>query len=387
MSSNINSFSKYRAAVDGEKNKVETIGAKGVPHMVERVPIRRGDGWKVDPLLLLEEEGFNPRGAFSKDYWNKPKVVAHVRGFADSYKAGRYVPAIAVTVINGDFFVRDGHHRRRGLLLAMQEGAQIELVDVVEYKGDEVEQAKLVLTASDGILLTRLERAVQYNKFIAWGWSIGAIAKEFNKTHEHVRSTLPLLNLPFELKQMIADEVVSASFALQAFDEHGTNAVEIIKGVAAQKEEEAQAEEDKGLELALGALTDGLDGEQQVPQEESGSTEVTPQPPAPTTPPVRKPRVTGKDLPKSSPKISKKTVQFVHKGFESLQKSIDSISRENDYFVMKLNADEVELLKQMKAQLAASGASAAPQQPEKDPAQTDMVDQLDGNGQASTSAQ
>ncbi|MDZ5605181.1 hypothetical protein SJI00_20630 [Pseudomonas sp. RP23018S] len=383
----IDSLSKYRAAVDGVKNKAKVTGSKGEEHEVERLPIRRGDGWKVDPLLLLEEEGYNARGAFAVDYWNRPDVIAHIRGFAESYKAGRSVPPITVEVRDGDIYVRDGAHRRRGLLLALQEGAQIELVEVVESKGDEVEQAKLVLTANDGRPLTRLERAVQYGKFQKWGWTIGAIAKEFNRTHEHVRSTLPLLDLPFELKQMIAEDVCSASLALDVYDQHGTKAVEIIKNAANQKGDQSQAEEDKVLELALGGLTEGLGNSEQAPSSDVDSQSSEPETPAAPAQPPRKPRVTSKDLNKAGPKISKKTVHFVHKSFETLQKSIDNISRENDYFVMKLSADEVELLKQMKSQLAASGGSVDPQQPEKNTAQTDMVDQLDGQNQVDASAQ
>jgi hypothetical protein len=383
----IDSLSKYRAAVDGVKNKAKVTGAKGEEKEVDRQPIRRGDGWKVDPLLLLEEEGYNARGAFAVDYWNRPDVLDHIRGFAESYKAGRSVPPITVEVRDGDIYVRDGAHRRRGLLLALQEGAQIELVEVVESKGDEVEQAKLVLTANDGRPLTRLERAVQYGKFEKWGWSIGAIAKEFNRTHEHVRSTLPLLDLPFELKQMIAEDICSASFALKVYNEHGTKAVEIIKNAASKKDDQSQAEEDKSLELALGGLTEGLDDSGQATTSEGGSQSSEPEAPAAPVQPPRKPRVTGKDLDKAAPKISKKTVHFVHKSFETLQSSIDNISRENDYFVMKLNVEQVELLKQMKTQLAAAGASVDPQQPEKDQAQTDMVDQLGGQDQAGASAQ
>lgn len=384
----IDSLSKYRNAVDGQMNKLP-VGEND--ELKERMPVRRGNGWRLDPLIILEEEDFNVRGAFAVDYWNRPDVVAYIRGFAKSYKEGKPVPPIAVEVRDGEIYVRDGAHRLRGMRLALKEGADLELVDVVEHQGDEVEQAKLVLTANDGRHLTRLERAVQYGKFIGWGWSMNKIASEFNKTHEHVRSTLTLLNLPFELKQMIAEEICSASFALKVYDEHGTKALEIIKGAASQKTEE-QEEEDKALALQLDSvvngLSEGLGNDKQGSNEEPGSKPDAPtEPPEATTPPPRKPRVTGKDLPKTGVKISRKTVQFVHKSFESLQKSIDSISRENDYFVMKLNADEVELLKQMKSQLAASGASVDPQQPVKDPSQTDLVEQLDGQQQAATSAQ
>jgi hypothetical protein len=85
--------------------------------------ISRGDSFSAEPSLLIEEEGFNSHGAFAVDYWNRPDVVAHVRGFAESYKAGRFVPPI---VRNGEILVRDGAHRCRGLMLAISEGAVIE---------------------------------------------------------------------------------------------------------------------------------------------------------------------------------------------------------------------------------------------------------------------
>lgn len=380
----INTLSKYRAAVDGQTNKLAVGKDKKVE---ERLPVRRGDGWRVDPLVLREEEGFNARGSFAVDYWNRPDVIAYIRGFAESYKIGRFVPPIVVEVRDGEIYVRDGAHRYRGMILALEEGAKLDLVDVAEQKGDEVEQARLVLTANDGRPLTRLDRAVQYGKFIRWGWSISKIAAEFNKTHEHVRTTLPLLDLPYELKQMIAEDVCSASFALKVFDEHGTKAVDVIKNAANQKEDQAQAEEDKALELALGGLADGLGSEDKVSNADAGSQSAEPEAPAapaaPTpTPTPRKPRVTGKDLPKTAPKISKKTVHFVHKGIETLQKSIDNISRENDYFVMKMSADEVEILKQIRAELAASGPSVGAQEPAKDSSQTDLVDQLGAGASA-----
>ena len=130
----------------------------------------------------------------------------------------------------------------------------------------------------------------------------------------------------------------------------------------------------------------GLGESQDAANVGAGNPPAEPEAPVPPTTP-RKPRVTGKDLPKTAPKISKKTVHFVHRSFESLHKSIDNISRENDYFVMKLSADEVEMLKQMKTQLAASGPSVNSESPVKDTAQSDLVDQLDGQQQAGASAQ
>jgi hypothetical protein len=85
-------------------------------------------------LLLLEEEGFNTRGAFCENYYERPDIKAGIRVLADAYKRGDYVPPIIVKVIDGKVYVREGHRRRRAILLAIEEGADIQFVQVVEHK-------------------------------------------------------------------------------------------------------------------------------------------------------------------------------------------------------------------------------------------------------------
>lgn len=354
--------------------------------------ISRGDAFAAEPSLLIEEEGFNSRGAFAVDYWNRPDVVAHIRGFAESYKAGRFVPPIVVVVRNGEILVRDGAHRRRGLMLAISEGAVIEKIHVVEQKGDEAEQAKLVLTANDGRPLSPLERAVQYAKLAAWGWSVARIAKEVNRTSEHVRTTLPLLELPIALKQLIAEDVIKATLAMSLYNEHGSKAVDLVnEAIAAQELEQAQ--ETTELELALKDITAGLESPQTpapqspAPVAEDGAAAESGAIQAPAEEPRKNIKVTGKHINKlagTAPKISKKTVDFVHKGFATLGQSIDQISLHGDHFVMKLTADEVELLKEIKAQLA---AATKPEPDAKDPAQAELLGQAETENPAGVTLQ
>lgn len=87
---------------------------------------------------------------------------------ADAYKRGDYVPPIIVKVIDGKVYVREGHRRRRAILLAIEEGADIQFVQVVEHKGDEAEQSLLIATSNDGPL-SPLERAVIYARLANWG--------------------------------------------------------------------------------------------------------------------------------------------------------------------------------------------------------------------------
>ncbi len=118
--------------------------------------LKKGDGFTISPQLLLEEEGFNTRGAFCEDYYERPDIKAGIRVLADAYKRGDYVPPIIVKVIDGKVYVREGHRRRRAILLAIEEGADIQFVQVVEHKGDEAEQSLLIATSNDGLLFLHL---------------------------------------------------------------------------------------------------------------------------------------------------------------------------------------------------------------------------------------
>lgn len=126
-------------------------------------------------------------------------------------------------------YVREGHRRRRAILLAIEEGADIQFVQVVEHKGDEAEQSLLIATSNDGLPLSPLERAVIYARLANWGWSDQMIAQRVGRSAEHVRIARALLEMPLELKRMIQEGSVAATYAQELYNEHGTNAVEILK--------------------------------------------------------------------------------------------------------------------------------------------------------------
>ncbi|WP_228155560.1 hypothetical protein [Klebsiella pneumoniae] len=153
------------------------------------------DGFTISPQLLLEEEGFNTRGAFCENYYERPDIKAGIRVLADAYKRGDYVPPIIVKVIDGKVYVREGHRRRRAILLAIEEGADIQFVQVVEHKGDEAEQSLLIATSNDGLPLSPLERAVIYARLANWGWSDQMIAQRVGRSAEHVRIARALLEM------------------------------------------------------------------------------------------------------------------------------------------------------------------------------------------------
>lgn len=198
--------------------------------------VSRSDLYLVSPEMLTEEQGFNVRGAFDEAYFDQPEVDEHIRGLADAYKAGRYVPPIVVQVRDGVPYVRDGMHRRRALMLAISEGADIKRVQVLEHRGEEAQQTLLLATSNDGRPLSPMERAVIYDRLEKWGWTLQEIASSVRRTPKHVSQTLALLDMPLELKRMVQRNEIAATQAAELFRQHGEDAVSMINKAQEKKE-------------------------------------------------------------------------------------------------------------------------------------------------------
>lgn len=273
--------------------------------------VSKTDLFLVEVNLLQEEAGFNVRDTFDPNYWDRPEVKAHIEGFAQSYQLGRTVPPMTVKVKDGVPYIRAGAHRLRGLKLAIENGAQIKKIAVVEVGGDEIEENLLLINENEGRPLTPLALAVIYGRFAAWGWKNETIAKEVNKTSEHVRQTVKLLELPLALKQKINENLISASYALELFNEHGHDAVNLVNEVIAQKTEKLASSADKAQKAV---------------------------------------KVTKAAVKPAGHKIPKKAVVLMQNSFLSISKKFADVTKEQDGSVtLKLSADEFEQMQALKA--------------------------------------
>lgn len=183
----------------------------------------RGDGYSLDPRILVEREGFNVR-----DY-NDPDVIAHIEAFAEAYANGHYVPPITIKVVDGEPEIREGHCRTRGALLAIERGHDIRRVRVDEFKGDEFAETALLLTSNDGLALKTLERVAVIKRMVNQGHTEAEVAEAIGKTPEHVRQMLMMDQMPLQLKRMVNAGEISATYALDLFKVHGTGAVEVAQ--------------------------------------------------------------------------------------------------------------------------------------------------------------
>lgn len=213
----------------------------------------RSDLFSVSPEMLAEESGFNVRGAFDDDYFEQPEVKEHIRGIADSYKAGRYVPPIVVQVRNGVPYIRDGMHRKHALMLAISEGAEIKRVQVLEHRGDEAQQTILLATSNDGRPLSPMERAVIYDRLVKWGWTAQEISASVRRTVNHVNQTLTLLDMPLELKRKVQRNEISATQAAEIFREHGEDAIGVVSAAQEKSRKTKVTKKDVGSRKSVPA--------------------------------------------------------------------------------------------------------------------------------------
>lgn len=290
----------------------------------EREDVSKTDVFTLDPDILVEEEGFNTRGAFLEDFWERPEVVAYVRALADAYIRGDLVPPIVVKVIDGVPYIRDGHCRKRALDLAKSEGHKIPRIKVLEAVGDDIKQTALIVKSNDRLKLSVVDRGVAYQRLETQGWTVAEIAADISRSENHVRDVLHLMTAPRALLVMVQNKVVSGSYALELYKEHGTKAVDILQSTKEQLESEADAAHNKGGDAA------------------------------PKTPiKITKRKVS------TGPRITKKVGIAMHASLSSLTKRLESLkpADEADTFVMTLTRAEVEQLQAMQKTLHAIESS------------------------------
>ena len=282
----------------------------------DKSKVGKKDLYTADPRLLTEAEGFNARGAFEENYFERPDVRTHIDGFKASYRDGRYVPPIVVKVIDGVIYVRDGHCRTRALKELIDEGLEFHKVNVEPLQGDETEQLSLIVTSNDGLPLTQLERASVYARLSSYGLSDTEVANKVNRTPEHVRQLKQMLDMPWDLKQMVQKGVIAAHYALELFREHGTAAVDVVK--EAQQADAGANKEDDGSE------------NQQQPEK----------------------KVTRRHVEKK-PRLSKKVVESMHHAVSSLTSRLDTAEPiGDDRYRLEISREEFDEIQSLREKLA-----------------------------------
>lgn len=174
---------------------------------------------KVRPDVLMIQEGFNVRGVgmSADEYWNQEKVIQHIENLCLAYTNGEYVPPIVVKfdAEKQKAVVKDGHHRYKALMLAIERGAPIQYVKVEQIQGDESNQQLLMLKSSNSLELTPVEKAEIIHRLSTYGFEPEQIATKIGKSITYVSYMLKVYNLPLETKRLIQQGKLTVNSALE----------------------------------------------------------------------------------------------------------------------------------------------------------------------------
>ena len=184
----------------------------------------RTDAIKLDPRIIVIEEGHNPR-----DY-----KLAENRAHLDNLKASirqigvrqplwvRWEAATKQVILVG------GECRLRSCLELIAEGHEIESVPVIQVQGNnEAERVRDALTENSGKPLSQWEAGVGYKRLIAFGWSVDRIAAECAVTTRYVSQAIELTDVPEQVKEQLSAGQITPAVAVKSVREHGSNAGKI----------------------------------------------------------------------------------------------------------------------------------------------------------------
>lgn len=184
------------------------------------------DLWKVAPDQLRTLDGFNVR--IKNDAY-----AARVRWIADSIKANGFYPDKPLTgfvaLEDGEevIYVTGGHRRHEGVLLAIEEGADVPTVPVViKSRGTSMEDLTVdLVVGNEGEPLTTYEKAVVCKRLAGFGWESKEIARRLGySTAQYVDGLLSLASAPLVVRRMVMESVISATTAIDAIKKHGDKA-------------------------------------------------------------------------------------------------------------------------------------------------------------------
>lgn len=188
------------------------------------------DLWKVAPDQLRTLDGFNAR--IKNDAY-----AARVRWIADSIKANGFYPDKPLTgfvaLEDGTevIYVTGGHRRHEGVLLAIEEGADVPTVPVViKPRGTSMEDLTVdLVVGNEGEPLTTYEQAVVCKRLAGFGWESKEIARRLGySTAQYVDGLLSLASAPLAVRRMVMESVISATVAIDAIKKHGDKAADVL---------------------------------------------------------------------------------------------------------------------------------------------------------------
>ncbi|WP_300658486.1 hypothetical protein [Hydrogenophaga sp.] len=185
--------------------------------------------WMVPRRYIRVIEGFNVR-------IQNAALQAHIASLADSMLSEGFKlehPLSGYVAREGDesiIYISDGHCRLQGFDKAVSEGADLDRLPVVvnTQQHDIAELSVVVVRSATSKPLEALEKAALVKRLKLYGWDEKRISARCGFTTTYVRDLLALIEAPVQVRELVQDNKISATAALQAMAKHGEKAAEKI---------------------------------------------------------------------------------------------------------------------------------------------------------------
>ena len=143
---------------------------------------------------------------------------------SSAFIAGEYIPPLAVEVTERGVKVIDGHHRYHGALAAIAMGHDIVRLECKDFVGTEADKIAFMVTSSQGLALTPLERGAAYHRLQNQGWSPAEIAAKVKRSESDILQHLQLHECTPYIKKLVRDGSMNYAIAIGISREHGVYA-------------------------------------------------------------------------------------------------------------------------------------------------------------------
>ncbi|MCL2892506.1 ParB/RepB/Spo0J family partition protein [Brenneria tiliae] len=193
-------------------------------------------------LVPLEE-------IYAEDGYNVRELnQAHVEEFRDAYIAGEYIPPLAVEVTERGVKVIDGHHRYFGALAANEAGCEVLRLECKDFVGTDADKIAFMVTSSQGLALTPLERGAAYQRLVNQGWSNAQIAQKVKRSESDILQHLQLHQecSPY-VKSLVRSGSLNYALAIEINREHGVYADKVISRLMEKAESAGKKKITKSL--------------------------------------------------------------------------------------------------------------------------------------------
>lgn len=147
------------------------------------------------------------------------------------WKSGADLLALSVQVTEKGVKIIDGQHRYIGAGYAIADGISIPRIECKDFIGTELERLAHQAGTSEGLAITPVQRAKQYNRARNAGYTIQEIADEFHRSTSDVETHLQLLSSGDELIKLVEAGEIAATTAVALSREHGPKADSVATGL------------------------------------------------------------------------------------------------------------------------------------------------------------